>query len=108
MTIINLRHTRKRGAVFVGRPSPLGNRFVIGQDGSRAEVIAKYRVWLLEEIRHRKTTGAATWAALVALRDRVLAGEDLTLACFCAPEACHAEVIREVVLALAERVRERR
>jgi hypothetical protein len=34
------------GQVYVGRPGPLGNPFVVGRDGSRAEVIAKYRRWL--------------------------------------------------------------
>jgi hypothetical protein len=34
------------GQAYVGRPSALGNPFVVGRDGSREEVIAKYRRWL--------------------------------------------------------------
>ena len=29
--------------VYIGRPSKWGNPFVIGRDGARADVIAKYR-----------------------------------------------------------------
>ena len=36
-------------AVYVGRPTIWGNPFVIGKDGSRAEVIAKYETWLMSQ-----------------------------------------------------------
>ena len=36
--------------MYVGRPTPLGNPFVIGVDGTRAEVIEKYRTWILHEL----------------------------------------------------------
>jgi hypothetical protein len=32
--------------VYVGRPSALGNPFLVGRDGTRAEVVATYRAWL--------------------------------------------------------------
>lgn len=35
--------------VYIGRPSKWGNPFVIGRDGSRAEVIAKYRAWIVAQ-----------------------------------------------------------
>lgn len=34
------------GRVYIGRPGKWGNPFVIGRDGSREEVIAKYRAWV--------------------------------------------------------------
>ena len=37
-------------AVYVGRPSVWGNPFAIGRDGSRAQVIARYRVWLWQQL----------------------------------------------------------
>jgi hypothetical protein len=37
--------------VYVGRPSKWGNPFVIGRDGSREEVIAKYRAWIVRSGR---------------------------------------------------------
>jgi hypothetical protein len=38
---------RERYDVYIGRPSVYGNKFEIGKDGSREEVIAKYEEWLL-------------------------------------------------------------
>ena len=40
-------HCRKaKYDIYIGRPSPWGNPFVIGKDGSCAQVIAKYWAWL--------------------------------------------------------------
>jgi len=57
--------------VYVGRPSKWGNPFVIGRDGSRDDVIAKYRAWIVRQ--------PELLAALHELR-----GKDLV--CWCAPE----------------------
>jgi Domain of unknown function (DUF4326) len=56
----------------------LSNPFVIGRDGSRNEVIAKYRAWIVRQ--------PALMAALHELRDK-------DLVCWCAPERCHADVL---------------
>ena len=65
--------------VYVGRPSKWGNPFVIGRDGTRDEVIAKYREWILQQ--------PALMASLHEVRGR-------DLICWCAPESCHADVLR--------------
>ncbi len=77
--VLNCRH--EQGGVYVGRPSKWGNPFVIGRDGTRAEVIEKYRHWLLGQP-----------SLLTALGE--LRGKDL--ACWCAPLACHADVLLEL------------
>lgn len=64
--------------VYIGRPSKWGNPFTIGRDGTRAEVIAKYEQWL--------ATNEALKAALPELKGK-------TLACWCAPLACHGDVL---------------
>ena len=51
------------------------------RDGSREEVVAKYRAYLLGN--------AALRAALPELRGKVLG-------CWCAPEACHGDVLAEL------------
>jgi len=43
--IVNKRNYTGPG-IYIGRPSPLGNPFVIGRDGDREEVIRKYREFL--------------------------------------------------------------
>lgn len=66
---------------YVGRPSQWGNPFVIGRDGTREQVIEKYRAWISGQ------------PAL--LRDLPeLSGKDLI--CWCAPLACHADVLLEL------------
>jgi hypothetical protein len=64
-------------AKYCGRPSPLGNPFVIGRDGTREEVIAKHAAWV--------ETQPQLMPLILALR-----GYDLV--CFCAPEPCHCDL----------------
>lgn len=75
--------------VYVGRPSELGNPFKIGRDGTRDEVIRKYRRWLWERIRSND-------AAVVGQMERLIAiarEQPLELACHCSPASCHADII---------------
>jgi hypothetical protein len=84
---------------YVGRPSPLGNPFVIGRDGDRAAVITRYRQWLRERIAAGDPLVRGELERLARLaRER----GQLTLVCWCAPEACHAEAIREVLARMLE------
>jgi hypothetical protein len=69
---------RARFDVYVGRPSKWGNPFVVGRDGTRMEVIARYERWLVAQPE-----------LLAALPE--LAGK--TLGCWCAPKACHGVVL---------------
>jgi hypothetical protein len=75
--VLNKKHGVPPSAVYVGRPSKWGNPFVIGKDGTRAEVIAKYEEWLHDS----------------GLINQIgeLAGRDLV--CWCAPEPCHGDVL---------------
>ncbi len=70
-------------AVYVGRPSKYGNPFHIGRDGNRSEVIAKYRMRVLNILQFTDSH----W-----LDD--LRGHDLV--CWCAPLPCHANVLLEL------------
>jgi hypothetical protein len=76
---------------YIGRPSPLGNPFVIGRDGDRDEVIRKYRDWL------SSLTDGAALRELERLRDKYRAEGRLTLVCWCAPKACHGDVIAQAI-----------
>jgi hypothetical protein len=100
-TVVNLRGRRDdpgiADVVYVGRPMyrggwrlpghPLANPYRIGRDGTAAQVIDKYRRWLLARPDLR--------AQLVALRGR-------RLGCWC-PDAqpCHAREIAEAADAIA-------
>lgn len=69
-------------AVYIGRPSIFGNPYIVGVDGSRTEVIEKYRRYL---------------ALNNSLREEVikqLKGKDLV--CWCSPKPCHGDVLIEI------------
>lgn len=63
-------------AVYIGRGSPWGNPFVIGQDGTREEVIELYRRKVLPTLD------------VTSLRGK-------HLVCFCKPAACHGDLLLE-------------
>jgi len=87
--IVNKRSYRGNG-VYIGRPSPLGNPFVIGKDGTRDQVIEKYRHWLYGKMTKPGIIGdAKIMRALAALN------EDSVLICWCAPRACHGSVVED-------------
>ncbi len=69
---------RNRHDIYIGRPNKWGNPFVIGKDGTRAEVIEKYERWLHAQPQLLDAIGE-------------LAGK--TLGCWCAPQACHGDVL---------------
>ena len=75
-------HRKEPHDVYIGRPSKWGNPFVIGVDGTRAEVIEKYREWI------------ATSPTLLADAKKELRGK--VLGCYCAPQACHGDVLVEI------------
>jgi hypothetical protein len=79
--------------VYIGRPSKWGNPFTHIQDGktlakyvvgSREEAVAAYREWI--------TSGEGKHL-LMDLHE--LKGQ--TLGCWCAPKACHGEVLIELI-----------
>jgi Domain of unknown function (DUF4326) len=75
------------GAVYIGRGSKWGNPFHIGADGDRAMVVTKHEQWL-----HGQTH------LLRALDE--LRGKDLV--CFCAPAACHGDLLVRLANATRE------
>lgn len=90
-TVVNIRY-REPYDVYIGRPGkgqdgPWGNPFVIGRDGTREQVIAKYAEWLPTQPH-----------LLVKLGE--LQGK--RLGCFCspahgltgqAPYICHGQIL---------------
>jgi len=78
--VVNLR--KERYDVYIGRGSKWGNKFLIGRDGDREEVIAKYREWILKNDELLSCLGE--------LKDKVLG-------CYCKPLACHGDVLVDLV-----------
>ena len=80
MTVVHCK--RKAFDVYIGRPSVWGNPFVIGRDGTRGEVIKKYRAWIMLQPHLIERARAE-------LRGKVLG-------CFCAPLPCHGDVLATI------------
>ena len=78
--VINVRLTNNYD-VYIGRGSPWGNPFHIGVDGTREEVIQKYREWLLQQPH--------LMAKLPEL-------QGLALGCWCKPLPCHGDVLAKL------------
>lgn len=98
ITIDNIRTCPSpdgKSSIYVGRPSALGNPYQIGRDGDRQECIAKYADWLDAQLADPASAAARKFAAL---RQALATHGTLTLVCWCAPERCHAEVIRDRLL----------
>lgn len=81
MTTTAVVHRRNTHDVYIGRPSKWGNPFVMCSEADRARVIAQYRAWIL--------TQPHLLAALSELKGK-------RLGCWCAPRACHGDVLAEL------------
>lgn len=86
--MINIK-TRQPYDVYIGRrcrnykTSLFANPFKIDKDGTRDEVLVKYRAWFYERLQD------ASFKAEV----ENLQGKQL--GCWCKPEPCHGDVIIE-------------
>lgn len=86
-TLTRVVHCRDTYDIYIGRPSPWGNPFKIGPDGTREEVLGKYRSWVV--------TQPQIMARLGELRGR-------TLGCWCKPKTCHGDILAELADALPD------
>lgn len=77
-----MRSQNSQDEVYIGRPSKWGNKFEIGKDGTRAEVIEKYRIWI--------QTQPELLEALDELKGK-------TLVCWCSPLPCHGDILVELL-----------
>lgn len=83
--VVNKRTARPGvNDVYIGRPGPFQNPFEIGKDGTRAEVLIKYRAYFFDRVRRDSE-----------FRKAVLALRGKRLVCWCKPLACHGDVIVE-------------
>lgn len=76
-----------KGAIYIGRGSPYGNPFVIGKDGTREEVIAKYEVYLEDKINKKDKEITEALNKL---------NKDSDLLCYCSPQPCHGIIIERL------------
>lgn len=78
-TVVNIRYDECD--IPIHRGTFFGNPFLIGQDGTRAEVIEKYRQYVL--------SNPAILEKLPLLKGK-------RLGCVCVPKQCHGQVLAEL------------
>jgi hypothetical protein len=78
--VVNIK-TDKDYDVYIGRPSKWGNPFVVGKDGTRKQVIERYKKWIVQQPDLLKD--------LHELKGK-------KIACFCKPLPCHGDVLAEM------------
>src|SRR3989338_10387795 len=98
---VNHVYIGRPGVVFVdGKRFPppshtssklFGNPFKINKNGSRAKVISDYRRYALERMKSDQE-----------YRSAVLALKGKILGCWCAPLACHGDVLKEIAETMKE------
>ncbi len=75
------------GERYPKEDSPFCNPFKIGRDGTRAEVLQKFRDYI--------------WKNPVLVTKLMEATKNVKiLGCWCKPEDCHADILREVIHAV--------
>lgn len=77
--------------VYIGRPSKWGNPFQIGVHGNRQEVITMYKAWLWKQLKSNAITN-----------EEILELDGKVLGCWCAPQACHGDVLIAAINYLKE------
>lgn len=91
MKVLNIHHGDSVFGEYIGRPgkgkagSPLANPYVVGKQGTRQECYDKYNTWLWNKVQANDSVVLDELARLhKAQKD---------LVCFCAPQACHGDII---------------
>jgi hypothetical protein len=81
--VINIHKYKGKDYTYIGRGSPFGNPFKIGEDGTREEVIEKFKAYFKERLEDP------------LYKVLVLQLRGNKLGCFCKPKACHGDIIKE-------------
>jgi len=101
VNIFNCKGHREmvRGAAppdfYIGRPSPLGNPYPISYENTREEVIEGYRLWI---IRKLKDKNSIQYKEFQKMRKSLKDFGIVNLWCWCYPQPCHGNIIKEILL----------
>jgi hypothetical protein len=88
---VRVGRKHEEGAVYIGRPSPLGNPFVMKSERERAHVCDQYEEWFATQVANKNERVLNELRRLYKLaRSR----DELVLGCFCAPKRCHGDTIK--------------
>lgn len=80
--------------------SPLGNPFILRKGDSRDEVLIQYSQYLnniLSQGRKGLNASGQTVSDEIERLTELARAGDLVLLCWCAPQGCHGDIIKEVI-----------
>jgi hypothetical protein len=92
MNDTNNIYIARAGVVFINdkrfpiQSSKFANPYKIGKDGSREEVIAKYKKYITEKLENDDL-----------LISELLSLKGKNLGCWCYPEMCHGNILLELI-----------
>lgn len=92
INVVNKHH--KQDGEYIGRGSPLGNPWPIQGFDTREIVIARYKVYLRQQIENGNK---GVINELERLGNIAITTGSLNLQCFCSPQPCHGDIIKEVL-----------
>jgi hypothetical protein len=95
---ISVRNKRswKGAGEYIGRPSVLGNPFFLADkndDAMRHRVIKDYKFWITQHIHNKNKPVLEELVRLAKIAEL----GDLNLICWCAPKACHGDIIKRIL-----------
>ena len=91
--------------IYCGRGSALGNPFVLGRDGDRDAVCNKYEEWFYQNVHEDKFLSyIEDYGVTLDPIHKMLCNiyedaerRDINLGCFCAPQRCHCDTIKNFI-----------
>lgn len=97
---VRVGHRNRDEGIYIGRPSVFQNVHR-AKDIGRTEAIRRFEVDFDEQLA---IPGSRIEREVRRLAQRVAAGESLMLTCWCAPRACHGDIVAVRILWFAERL----
>lgn len=91
INVVNKHHGTQ--GEYIGRGSPLGNPYKLNDNEPRGSTIMRYSRYLYTKVRERDE---AICNELQRLAELAMEGP-LNLQCFCHPQPCHGDVIKELL-----------
>lgn len=86
-------------AINIARPGPLGNPFIVGEDGTRAECVHLFRMMLGGNLAISTKASVESQRLVISyIAEHLKALRNRNLACWCPPGApCHGDPLLELL-----------
>jgi hypothetical protein len=92
--LIRVGRRRDKDSYYIGRPSPLGNPFILTDESNRDIVCDMYAEWLEEKVHSKDSKVLAELRKIKKLAERQ---EGVVLGCYCSPKRCHGDEIKKLM-----------